>query len=56
LGLFALIGLWAIVGHPEPLALHLAATAGFLVIAIWEWGSFHGGWAERLERLSGAKG
>lgn len=56
LGLFAIIGLWAFVGHPEPLTLHLGATASFLVIAIWEWGSFHGGWAERLERLSGSKG
>ena len=25
--LFALIGLWAFVGHPEPLTLHFAATA-----------------------------
>lgn len=54
--LFALLGMWAYLAHPEPLALHLAATAIFLIIAIWEWGSFHGGWAERLERLNGSKG
>ena len=22
----------------------------FALIAIWEWGSFHGGWMERMER------
>jgi low temperature requirement protein LtrA len=54
--LFALLGMWAYLAHPAPLTIHLAATAIFLVIAIWEWGSFHGGWAERLERLNGSKG
>ena len=54
--LFTLLGMWAYLAHPEPLTLHLAATAIFLVIAIWEWGSYHGGWAERLERLNGSKG
>jgi low temperature requirement protein LtrA len=53
LGLFALLGGWALVAHPEPLQLHLAATGLFLVIAIWEWGSFHGGWIERWERMRG---
>ena len=51
--LFALLGMWAYVGHPSPLALHLAATGLFLVIAIWEWGSFHGGWIDRWARLEG---
>jgi low temperature requirement protein LtrA len=54
--LFALIGLWALVAHPEPLALHIAATVSFLVIAVWEWGSFHGGWTERLARLREPRG
>ena len=45
--LFALLGLWAYLAHPQPLSLHLAATGIFIVIAIWEWGSFHGGWVER---------
>ena len=50
LGLFALLGLWAVIGHPQPLVLHIAATGLFLVVAIWEWGSFHGGWRERWAR------
>jgi len=54
--MFALIGLWAFVAHPEPLALHVGATAIFLIIAIWEWGSFHGGWAERLAHLREPRG
>ena len=48
--LFTLLGMWAYIAHPEPLTVHLAATAVFLVIAIWEWGSFHGGWTERWAR------
>jgi low temperature requirement protein LtrA len=54
--LFAMLGLWAVVAHPEPLALHLAATLIFLAIAAWEWGSFHGGWIERWSRLRQPKG
>jgi low temperature requirement protein LtrA len=54
--LFALLGAWATLAHPEPLALHLAATGLFLIIAIWEWGSFHGGWVERVARLREPKG
>lgn len=53
LGLFAAYGLWALVAHPAPLTLHLTATALFLIIAIWEWGSFHGGWVERWARIRG---
>jgi len=49
--LFALLGSWAVFSHPEPLALHMAATGLFIVIAIWEWGSFHGGWIERWARV-----
>ena len=56
LGLFALYGLWALAVHPEPLLLHAVATALFIVIAVWEWGSFHGGWVERWTRLREAKG
>ena len=55
LTLFALLGAWAAFLHPEPLELHLAATAIFLVIAVWEWVSFHGGWSERWARLSARK-
>jgi low temperature requirement protein LtrA len=55
LGLFALVGLWAWLGHPEPLHLHAATTAAFIVIAVWEWGSYHGGWVERWARYRSAK-
>ena len=54
--LFALLGGWALLAHPQPLTLHVAATALFLIVAIWEWGSFHGGWVERLAHLRGSKG
>jgi len=56
LGLFAALGAWALLAHPEPLTLHLAATALFLITALWEWGSYHGGWVERVAHLRGAKG
>ncbi|HEY0628030.1 MAG TPA: low temperature requirement protein A [Sphingomicrobium sp.] len=56
LGLFALLGVWAYLAHPAPLTLHLAATAVFIVIAAWEWGSFHGGWVERFAHLREPKG
>jgi low temperature requirement protein LtrA len=56
LGLFALLGVWALLAHPQPLRLHLAATGLFILIALWEWGSFHGGWVERFAHLRGAKG
>ena len=53
LALFALLGSWAFLAHPQPLSLHLAATGLFIVVAIWEWGSFHGGWQARFARLRG---
>ncbi|MDP9422133.1 MAG: low temperature requirement protein A [Pseudomonadota bacterium] len=56
LGMFVLLGAWASLAHPQPLQLHLAATGLFMLIAIWEWGSYHGGWAERLTRVRGARG
>ena len=54
-GLFAALGAWAFLVHPQPLQLHLAAGALFLLIAIWEWGSYHGGWTQRLARHHGAE-
>ncbi|HET9354095.1 MAG TPA: low temperature requirement protein A [Sphingomicrobium sp.] len=56
LGLFALLGAWGWLAHPQPLHLHLAATGLFLLIALWEWGSYHGGWRERFARLRGRSG
>jgi low temperature requirement protein LtrA len=55
LGMFALYGMWALAAEPEPLLLHAVATVLFIVIAVWEWGSFHGGWMERWARWRGAK-
>ena len=51
LALFALMGLWGWAAHPQPLTLATAASAVFLLIAVWEWGSFHGGWVERWQQL-----
>lgn len=48
--LFALLGAWAVIAHPQPLVFHMAATSLFVIIAVWEWGSFHGGWVERWAR------
>ena len=48
--LLGLQGLWAITADPEPLTLHMATTALLVIIAIWEWGSFHGGWSERFSK------
>lgn len=56
LTLFAMLGSWAMIAQPQPLALHLSATGLFIVIAIWEWGSFHGGWPERMTRFRGGNG
>lgn len=46
LGSSALLGAgaWAWLGHWQPLTLGLAVFAVLLLTAIWEWGSFHGGW------------
>jgi hypothetical protein len=46
LPLLALCG-WFL--HPPSLLLYAAMTLLFAVIAVWEWGSFHGGWMERME-------
>ena len=51
LALFAALGVWGYAAHPSPLALHSAATVLFLLIAVWEWGSYHGGWLKRWARL-----
>ncbi|HET9399119.1 MAG TPA: low temperature requirement protein A [Sphingomicrobium sp.] len=54
--LFSLLGMWAYIAHPTPLALHLAATGMFFIVAVWEWGSFHGGWIERWARIRQPRG
>jgi len=55
LGLFVLFGSWGVTAHPAPLVLHMSATGLLVVVAVWEWGSFHGGWAERWTRSAEAK-
>jgi low temperature requirement protein LtrA len=52
--LFGLFGLWGFTAHPHPLLLHAGATALFLLVAAWEWGSFHGGWMERWQHFRSA--
>jgi len=55
LGLFVLYGVWALIAHPDPLLLHFTATGLFIAIAVWEWGSLHGGWVERWARFRNVK-
>ena len=43
------LALWGWLAHPPSLLLFSATTALFALIAVWEWGSFHGGWIERME-------
>jgi low temperature requirement protein LtrA len=49
LGLTALVVLWGALAMPPRLALAAASTAAMVTVALWEWGSFHGGWIERME-------
>jgi hypothetical protein len=45
------LGSWAW-WHPLPATgFAEAAVLALAVVAIWEWGSYHGGWRERLARL-----
>ncbi|QNM82339.1 low temperature requirement protein A [Sphingomonas sabuli] len=45
--LFGLAAVWAVLAHPTPLAVGSVAAALLAIVAVWEWGSFHGGWVER---------
>ena len=51
-GLCALVPLvlWGWLAHPRTLAFYGAIVILFGVIAVWEWGSFHGGWIDRIEQ------
>jgi low temperature requirement protein LtrA len=53
LGLLAALALWAWLVPILALAFATLAVAVLTVIAIWEWGSFHGGWQERIARWRG---
>ena len=50
LGLTVAIGVWGLLDTPPRLALALASTAALAIVALWEWGSFHGGWVDRMEK------
>ena len=49
LGMTAFIAAWGLATSPPRLALAAASTAALSLVALWEWGSFHGGWIERME-------
>jgi len=54
LGLLAAMAIW---GALQPMPALLFATLAICVlvmVAIWEWGSFHGGWEERFGRRKSA--
>ena len=50
LALAAIIALVGWAWNPPALILFTATTLLFGLIAVWEWGSFHGGWIEPMER------
>jgi low temperature requirement protein LtrA len=50
LGLLAPLAAWASLAEVPALGFAALAVAVMIVVAIWEWGSFHGGWRERIER------
>lgn len=54
LGLLVPLALWAWLAHVPALLLGALLVAMLVVVAIWEWVSFHGGWQERLARWRGA--
>src|SRR5690606_3124050 len=47
--LLAPLVLWAWLVEMPALRLELLAVSVLIAVAIWEWGSFHGGWQERFE-------
>jgi low temperature requirement protein LtrA len=50
LWLVAVLVLWGWLAHPPTLYFYMGSTAIFMFVALWEWGSYHGGWIERMER------
>lgn len=49
LALVAMMTLAGLLLHPPHLAMSAIGTVIFGIVALWEWGSFHGGWIERME-------
>jgi hypothetical protein len=50
LWMVATLALWGSLARPPTLLFYLGSSAIFGLVALWEWGSFHGGWIERMER------
>ena len=50
LSLAAGLAVWGFFLHPPGLLLFTATALLFILIAGWEWGSFHGGWVEAMEQ------
>lgn len=48
--LTAALVLWGWLAHPPTLIFYMGSVATFAVVALWEWGSYHGGWIEPMER------
>ena len=48
--LAALIAAWGFATSPPHLALAAVSTLLLVTVALWEWGSFHGGWIKRMEQ------
>jgi low temperature requirement protein LtrA len=53
LGLLAALGSWSWLSSIAALSFSGLAIAILVLITVWEWGSFHGGWKERLVRRRG---
>jgi len=50
LGLLAALGLWAWLTPLAALPFAVLTVLVLAIVAMWEWGSFHGGWLERWQR------
>ncbi len=47
--LFGLLGIWGWFGAPQVLGFASLGVVTFLLVAVWEWVSYHGGWIEPME-------
>lgn len=48
LALLVVVGAWGWFANPSGLVFGAVVNLVLVVVAVWEWGSFHGGWRERL--------